>query len=106
MIVQLPIFSIMGNPQSKVEQREVIIAQGGANDAQQSNFEIKMAQYGIAMISIMLLALTVCFCILCVKCGKGAQKWMRKQISTVLVLGAADKATQEAKVPTVHAYPV
>lgn len=83
----------MGKSYSKSE--EIIIAQNGANNANQSSVEQKLELYGAVVASVLVLLILFAMCFLCKKCKKGATNWAKKELITVMSTSQIDKIGQQ-----------
>lgn len=83
----------MGKSYSK--QEEIIIAQNGANNADQKSLDQKLEIHGIMMASLIVMVLLIVIGCLLKKCHQGSKKWAQKQLRAAVSLSQVDKTAQQ-----------
>lgn len=91
---------------SNVKQEEIIIAQNGANNAEQSSVEKKIDMYGILIGTLIAIIVTVMIYIVCKKCNRKVKSWARRELATAVSTSQIDKAgVQAAPMPMTQSQP-
>lgn len=83
----------MGKSYSKRE--EIVIAQNGANSANQSSLEQRIEFYGLAIGSLVVILLIIVACLMVKRCHRGTKRWIRKELSSAVSVNSVDKVAQQ-----------